>query len=180
MHKAIVKKFKFHWLWQDDKLEQWLQEMASQGLHLQSVNIFCIYTFVLGSPEEVSYKLDFVTGIKRDEAYFDLFRDAGWEHVLEITGWQYWRKPITSSRIPEIFTDAASKIQKYKRALYVLGFAILPLFALMLNPGIHDVIHRTSSISQIFFAVFTVIIFLFYAYAGMSLARRIRDLKNNV
>jgi hypothetical protein len=56
---------------------------------------------------------------KKDQVqYLQLFKDAGWEYVGEMNGWQYFRKPVEAGNSAEIFTDNESKIQKYKRFLY--------------------------------------------------------------
>jgi hypothetical protein len=127
MNETLVKKIKWFWAWQDVKEEAWLEEMARQGLHLKSPGAFGHYIFVQGEPRRMAYRFDFVTSPKKDEAYFQLFRDAGWEHVGELGGWQYWRKPVEAGQSPEIFTDVHSKVQKYERlAAFLLIF--IPIF----------------------------------------------------
>jgi hypothetical protein len=120
----IVKKSKWFWAWQDDKEEAWLREMARQGLHLKTPDLFGQYTFVQGEPRDVVYRFDFVTMAKKNEDYFQLFRDAGWEHVGEIGGWQYWRKEVRDGKASEIFTDSDSKVRKYQRLVGYLSLFI--------------------------------------------------------
>ena len=55
------------------------------------------------------------------EDYLKLFRDAGWERVLEVGGWQYFR--TASKDAPEIYTDSYSRIAKYHR-LYTAALVL--------------------------------------------------------
>ncbi|MEB0030698.1 DUF2812 domain-containing protein [Undibacterium sp. RTI2.1] len=166
--------------WQDNQCEQWLQEMARQGLHLKSVNIFCLYTFIQSKPAEVSYCLDFVPHLRRDPAYFDLFRDAGWEHVIEITGWHYWRTPIVAGRVPKIFTDIESKIKKYKRILLILVLGPSPLILLFIRSLVlHSPIEQLATSDKWILGGMFGGLGAFYMYAMTSVGARIRELRRN-
>lgn len=176
MNKSIVQKFKFHWAWQDDKLEQWLQEMAKQGLHLQSANVFCIYTFVQGDPADVSYRIDYANVKKHDDC-FTLYQDAGWEHVTDVVGWQYWRKTIINGKVPEMFTDTKSKQEKYTRLLIPLALGFLPMFLVLSNSKILQTIQREQPFGEnVLFSVLGVIVVL-YIYIFINILLRIQQLK---
>ena len=122
MTASLVHKFKYNFIWEDDKEEGWLNDMARQGLHLVRANVLGLYTFAKGAPAEVSYRLDYRLGGNRDANYFQLFKDAGWDHVISVNGWEYWRKAGAGS---DIFTDNASKIHKYQRVLKLAGMSII-------------------------------------------------------
>jgi hypothetical protein len=181
MSATLVKKSKWFWAWQDDKEEAWLREMARQGLHLKQLQVFGSYTFVQGEPQEVAYCLDFVTQPKKDESYFQLFKDAGWEHVGEMGGWQYWRKPAQDGKMPEIFTDPASKVQKYQRLLGFLAIFV-PIFMInLINYNNHITRYDSSFLSGlmagIYFTLF--VIYGILAFCMLMLLRRISELKKN-
>ena len=126
--KSTARKFKWFWPWQDEQEEEWLRALALKGLHLRSSDGAGFYTFEQGQPAEIAYRLDYNTLEKKDkEQYLQLFRDAGWEHVGEMNGWQYFRKPVADGESEEIFTDNESKIQKYKRFLYET-LAFMPIY----------------------------------------------------
>src|SRR5512136_684175 len=117
MKPTLMSKTKWFWGWQDDREEEWLGEMSRQGWHLVRAAAFGQYTFAQGERREYTYRLDFVPGTRKKEDYYQLFRDAGWEHVGEMSGWQYWRKESVDGKVPEIFSDNASKVQKYQRLI---------------------------------------------------------------
>ncbi len=131
MNEHLVTKFKFYRVWQDDKKEQWLQGMALQGLHLADMNRFGCYRFRQGQPANVTYRLDFARARDADGAYFQLFEDAGWQHVTALMGCQIWRKAARAGQTQEIFTDVESKVQKFQRLSTFLtsAFVLLPVGA---------------------------------------------------
>jgi hypothetical protein len=141
MNAQLVRKHRFFFSWQDREKQSWLEQMARQGLHLQQAGAFGGYTFTKGDPSDVAYRLDYQRG-KAPADYLQLIKDAGWEHVAEQGGWQYWRKPIVDGKVPELFTDHTSRIQMYQRvqaiyitsapALYIIGLAAFKRF-----PGRH-------------------------------------------
>jgi hypothetical protein len=179
MNETLVKKSKWFWAWQDDKEEEWLGEMSRQGLHLQHADLFGQYTFEKGETREFAYRLDFVTNSKKNADYYQLFRDAGWEHVGELGGWQYWRKEILDGNVPEIFTDNISKIQKYQR---LLGFMVIfyPIFVIYLSNYKHFASMLSSglfsTLYEIIFFVFFVVVMIFL-FSMVKILQRISSLK---
>ncbi|MBN2076450.1 MAG: DUF2812 domain-containing protein [Dehalococcoidales bacterium] len=120
--KNQVTRFKWFWVWQDNAEEKWLEEMSRQGYHLTSVKLPCIYTFIKSEPADYTYRLDYRRFSKDEKQdYLQIFRDAGWEYLGEISLWQYFRKEKKAGEINEIFTDNVSKIAKYQRILVYLG-----------------------------------------------------------
>jgi len=99
--------------WNDAKEERWLEEMAQAGWHLVSGPI--VYCFELGAPAQMRYRLDYRTESSGLDEYLKLCKDSGWERVFSFAGWQYFR--TASATVPEIYTDAASRIAKYRRLL---------------------------------------------------------------
>ncbi|HZX27188.1 MAG TPA: DUF2812 domain-containing protein [Telluria sp.] len=122
MSDELVRRWKLHWVWEDDKEERWLEAQARQGLHLVHATPLCFYTFRRGAAQEMAYRLDYNRQARRDPSYRRLFEDAGWEHAESCMGWEYWRKPVQAGAQAEIFSDNASKLEKYKR---VLGLVVL-------------------------------------------------------
>jgi hypothetical protein len=167
------KIFHWFWAWQDEREEAWLSEMAAQGWHLQIAGAFCNYTFTQGEPRQVAYRLDFFIDPKNKAHYFQMFQDAGWEHVGEAGTWQYFRKPVTDGEAPEIYTDAASKIAKYQRILVVL-VALMPIFILLPQ--------RLNQAEGWFYqaaALVAFAVYLGYLYAIVKLVGRVSQLKKS-
>ncbi len=179
MNGKLINKFKWFWAWQDDREETWLGEMSRQGLHLQHPVFLGQYTFEQGEPREYAYRLDFVTNTKKKEDYYQLFKDAGWEHIGELGGWQYWRKEVMDGQVPEIFTDNASKIQKYQR---LMGFMVIffPIYVVFLTNYISRAILKSNGLfstlyEMLFFAFSGVVLIL--VFAMIKIMQRISSLK---
>jgi hypothetical protein len=179
MNGKVINKFKWFWAWQDDREETWLGEMSRQGLHLQHPGAFGQYTFVQGEPHEYAYRLDFVTSARKNPDYYQLFQDAGWEHVGELGGWQYWRKEVQDGKVPEIFTDNTSKIQKYQR---LIGFMVIffPIYVVLLTNYNNRAILKSSGLFStlygiLFFVFFVVVLIL--VFAMIKIMQRISSLK---
>jgi hypothetical protein len=143
--------------------------MARQGLHLQSVRCLrMIFVFQRGEPADVTYRIDFQLS-RTDPSYIQLFNDAGWEHVDQMLGWQYWRAPTAEGRGPEIFTDVESQIKKYQRLLVLFALSWLPM--LFLLPGNKTYKNETTAVILLLgVAAITL-------YAVVRLLLRIRKLR---
>jgi hypothetical protein len=172
MNTEIIRKFKWFWAWQDEKEEAWLSEMAEKGFHLEKVCLPGQYTFKVGEPEKYAYRLDYQPLRRADrESYLQLFKDAGWEHVGDMSNWVYFRKKASAGETPEIFSDTDSKITKYQRIiLYLVIF--LPIL-IILKPDAGDPPRANLLIMEGFFLLLIVL----YSIVMIQLIRRITQLK---
>lgn len=175
MNESTMKKFKVFWAWQDEQEEAWLREMSLQGWHLRELNFPTVYTFERGAPQDLTYRMDFITSSTKREEYFQLFRDAGWLHLGQMGGWQYFRKPSADGSAPEIYTDAESKMQKYGRLLTIL-IVFLPIMMANLRT-VGD--HSESIPGQIIMAVY-FILYLLYVFALIRVGWRVISLKKKL
>ncbi len=170
----IVKKFKWIWGWQDDAEEQWLRQMSLSGLHLCSVAFAGVYFFEKGPHHDYIYRLDYRPGIeKTDSSYLQLFKDAGWEHVAELSAWHYFRCEPQHCGSTEIFTDVDSKASKYERLLMTLlvvapiNIFLLPLLLWKMQmPGV-----------AFGFMIFGMAFLLLYVVAFIKLIQKIKRIK---
>ena len=169
-----VKKFKWFWAWQDEKEENWLHEMALSGYHLRSFGLPGSYEFEVGEPRNDFYRMDYNIDRKDYQNYLQLFQDAGWEHLGEMGGWQYFRASGEGNTISEIYTDKASKSQKYQRLITIL-VVFLPIFITITTRPVET----ASRFAELYNAgkLLGAFILLFYVYAMVSILRRISELK---
>jgi len=170
-----IKKFKVFWAWQDEKEEAWLREMSLQGWHLRELPFPTVYTFERGAAQDFTYRMDFITSSTKRDEYFQLFRDAGWVHLGQMGGWQYFRKPSADGSAPEIYTDVESKMQKYGRLLTIL-IIFLPI--MMIN--LRTVTEYTNSPAGAILWGIYLVIFLIYVYAVVRIATRVMKLKKKI
>ncbi len=174
MEKTTIKKFRWFWAWQDEAEETWLENMSQKGYHLSSVGLPGFYMFSVAEPQNYVYQLDYQSFYKKDKGeYLQLFQDAGWEHIGEMSAWQYFRKEVKAAETPEIFTDIESKIAKYKRVLTYLGFSYFLMIVSFGSTILTDVPYPWWDVIQ----VIIIFILLLFTYAIIRLVIRIRQLR---
>jgi hypothetical protein len=178
MNTNTVRKYKLFFSWQDEQEQAWLGEMSRKGLHLKRPGSFGRYKFEEGPGRDITYRMDY-NNEKAQEDYLQLIKDAGWEYLGTRGGWYYWRKVILNGVVPEIFSDPASKIQKYQRLLAGYTIATTPVAALYIiglagfknNPGLHPA----------WFVVLYIVLFMswivFASVNAFMIWRRINELK---
>ncbi len=176
--EQLVQKHRWFWAWEDEKEEAWLREMAKSGLHLAKPSPFGLYSFITGQPHDFAYRLDFQPASKNKDrdSYFQIFKDAGWEHVGEMSGWQYFRKEVKDGEVPEIFTDNESKILKYQR---LLGYLVIfmPIWIVILVNGSISRVSRYGGTFALIVKLLMFTLICFLGYAVINISRRIRQLK---
>lgn len=171
---TTMKQFRWFWLWDDEREESWLREMAQQGWHFKSVSLPGNDTFEQGDPRDDVYRLDFFTNRKDMVNYLRIFQDAGWEYMGEMNNWQYFRKPVVDGVIPEIFSDNTSKAQKYQRVTGIL-VAFLPIMLIFMN-----IIGRSDrDYVQALGPIWAALV-IFYIYIMLKLITRISQLTKKV
>ena len=171
---STMKKFHWFWAWDDEKEEAWLRQMAQEGWHFKSVNLPGNYTFERGEPIDHVYRLDYFVDRKDMPAYLQIFEDAGWEYLGEMSGWQYFRTESVEGNAPEIYSDKASKAKKYERLiLYLVIF--LPIYLNFLN-----ISERSDAGYMQIFSVLMFGFMLLYIYAMVRLIIRVTSLKRKV
>ena len=108
--RQVIRKLFF--IWDFDKEEKWLNEMAAKGLNLVSVG-FCKYEFEDGIPGE--YKvclqlLDKMPSHPESKKYIEFLETTGVEHVGSFTRWVYFRKKASEGDF-ELFSDNNSRVK---------------------------------------------------------------------
>jgi hypothetical protein len=181
MGKDTVVRYKLHFVWQDEKEERWLRDMARDGLHMVKAYPWCRYVFRRGAPADVAYRLDYAPPSGASQHYRQLFQDAGWEHALSCMHWEYWRKPVAADgRDPEIFTDGASKADKLRRVRTMLVAVALPsLTVIWANPAYWRLSQTMSMGSRVGVAAIAVVLLGLYAWGFARISQRIRALNRS-
>ena len=121
--RETKKIWKIFLVWNYDKEEEWLNEMAMNGWTLTSVG-FCNYTFVKTEPGEYNIRMEMRP---HDDGYLEFLRENDVEYVGRILQWHYYRKK-TSLGPFELYSDIESRIQHMDRIgkmLFVIGMANL-------------------------------------------------------
>ena len=121
---------KFFFVWDFDKEEKWLNEMAAKGLALVSTG-FCKYEFEDSLPGE--YKvclqlLDKMPSHPESQKYIAFMEETGAEHVGSFTRWVFFRKKASEGDF-QLLSDNACKVKHLTTMLsFVALVVILNLF----------------------------------------------------
>ena len=114
---------KWFWVWEFEKEEEWLQEMAMNGWVLDGVG-WCTYHFVKCEPGEYSVRLEMHAA---DDDYIRFMEDTGAEFVGRVIQWVYFRKKTEEGPF-DLFSDIDSRIahlDKIGKSLLLIGMANL-------------------------------------------------------
>lgn len=131
--RTTIRKFFF--VWDFDKEEQWLNEMAAKGLCLVSVG-FCKYEFEDCLPGEYRICLQLLDKLPRHpemQKYIEFMEETGAEQVASFTRWVYFRKKASEGDF-NLFSDNTSRA---KYLTTILSFIAL-IVGLNLYIGLYN------------------------------------------
>ena len=125
-----VRKIRLGATWHPERIERWLESQSAQGLHLESVAPFGIYTFHADLPEPHDYRIDFASTREiEDPHYVEAPTAAGWKLAGHSMSWMLWRAPKGEAR--DIFSHAPARVSTYRRQavamLIIAGIQVPPL-----------------------------------------------------
>jgi len=125
-----MKKLKVFWNF--DKEERWLNEMAAQGQLISRAGLR--YAFTPFSPSAGVVRVDYRPSMSEEDFadYVRLFHDAGWEHRAGTRrgGGQYFVS-FSEEADADIFSDAESKAQRYRRSIAAHTALLIPLLVVV-------------------------------------------------
>lgn len=104
--KTIHKRF---WVWDFEKEERWLNEMALDGWALENAG-FCRYTFVRCEPGEYIIRIQ----MNKDADYRSFVEGLGAEYVGGCVNWAYFRRKAELGSF-DLFSDIDSRIKHLDR-----------------------------------------------------------------
>lgn len=126
-------KRKFRFFYNYEREEAWLDEMARKGWKFIGRSLFGLYRFEETPPQDLNFRIDYryIPGQTELLKYLQLFQDSGWQHVYGDNsgfgcdaGCKYFVS-TSADASEDIFSDASSKAQRYRRQCKYHGFVIL-------------------------------------------------------
>ncbi len=119
----MKKVWKWFFVWDFEKEEAWLNEMAEEGWVLTDVG-FCNYTFEPCAPGAYTVRLE-MHGY--DDGYIRFMEETGAEYIGRMIQWLYFRKPAEEGQF-DLFSDISSRIEhlrKISNMVKLIGIANL-------------------------------------------------------
>ena len=115
-----------------DAEERWLDRMAAEGRLMRKRGV--VYSSTDIEPGSAVVRIDYRPRMTAADFadYVQLFADAGWRHISgsRTSGTQHFAS-TTADADADIFSDARSRAQRYKRALDVNAAVLLPLLVVV-------------------------------------------------
>lgn len=133
MRKKINKWF---WVWQAEKEEKWLTDMAAKGLALVGVG-YARYEFEDCEPGEYTVRMELLEhGLNHPESqkHISFIEETGAEQVGSFGRWVYFRKKRCEGEF-ELYTDLESRM----RQLSMVQALLLPILILNLANGLNNI-----------------------------------------
>ena len=116
---------KWFWVWDFEKEERWLNEMAESGWALVGVG-FATYHFEQCEPGEYIIRLEMHDP---DSSYLSFMEETGAEYIGRFMKWIFFRRKSELGSF-DLFSDLDSKLNHLKsiyRMVLLLGFANLSI-----------------------------------------------------
>lgn len=130
-------ELKFFFMTDFEKEANYLAAMHRKGWQLTKISFDCLFHFEQVEPEEVVYRLDFKDNGRADqEAYYQLYRDYGWEPVATCNSFEIFRKPASQVGIDDIFSDEASRWDMIGQIFVRRFLILLSMVVLAIGAGI--------------------------------------------
>ena len=142
--------YKWFWVWQFEKEEEWLNEMAADGWVLESVG-YCRYTFVRCIPGEYNVRTEMHP---YDEKYIKFMEETGAEYVGRMMMWIYFRKK-TEDGVFDLYSDIDSRISHLNR----IGTVLAAIGGANLALGLVNSINSVSRLGWINLLVATLLMY---------------------
>ena len=117
--KKVIRKW--WWVWDFEKEEKWLNQMAAEGWVLCGVG-FCRYEFEKCEPGEYTVRLEFMEHMPRSregEEYIRFLEETGAEYIHNYMRWAYFRKKCADG-VFDLYSDTASRIAHLRRIQYLV------------------------------------------------------------
>ncbi|MDN6640505.1 MAG: DUF2812 domain-containing protein [Tetragenococcus halophilus] len=176
----MKKVFKIFTVDNFEKEEIYLRKMAKKGWQFKKYQGLKYY-FEKEKPQDIYYRIDYHGSDDGDKnEYLQLFRDSGWEPIFFLPildgEWVYFKKNGDEPGSTEIFTDASSKIQLFrklkKRWLRFAMFFVCAFIPLL----VISVILRNPVLFFLLVVILGANIFL-YGKMALNLTKKIQELQ---
>lgn len=112
---------KLFWIWEFEKEEHWLNEMAQEGWAL-TYGGFCTYTFEKTEPGEYIIRMEMIDNSPKFQSFME---ELGAEAVGKCVNWAYFRRKAELGEF-NMFSDIDSRVahlDKISKMLFLLCMA---------------------------------------------------------
>lgn len=137
--------YKWFWVWDFDKEEQWLNHMAEKGLHLIDIG-WCRYLFEEGIPGEYTVRLELLNNAPthdKSRQYIRFIEGTDAEYIGSVMRWVYFRKKSEQGSF-NLYSDIDSRIHHLNRILILL----VSVLCLEIPIGLANIVMYLQNLSR--------------------------------
>ncbi len=180
MSKGKIK-FAFFTIPEYEKEQEWLRKQHQAGWKLTKATLPGFYRFEKCEPEDVVYQLDYnQEGLSQKNEYVQIFRDCGWEHITDMAGYSYFRKPVAQMNgKEEIFCDDDSRMDMIERVFKGRMIPLFVIFFLIIIPQMLIQSHMGTFVNGVLFGVLLVV-FVMYLVIFIQFGTQYAKLKKRI
>ena len=164
-------------IWEYEKEQDYLREQHKQGWKFVKISGFLTYYFEKCNPEDVVYQLDYnQEGIAHKDEYVQMFKDCGWEYMMDFMGYSYFRKPASEMNgDEEIFCDENSRLEMMNR---IFKGRMIPIFIILFLIAISQLIFCFTVYQNYTLASVYAILIIFYIVIFAQYSTKFRQYNN--
>jgi hypothetical protein len=177
--KGTKKIFKLFFVYDYDRLEQWLRKMANDGWIFERANYFGVYTFRKATSSDIIYKVDYNKNIKDLYDYYNIFKESGWQVVHEGNDIRIFKYTGDNNNEDiSIYNDPLEQITWLRKKLIIFlvgyGVEVVSLYSLFVLQDNLNKLNRSSIFILLITACLTIP-FIRFLSSYSSLERKLRQ-----
>ena len=161
--------------------QEYLSKMHRKGWKFVKYVLPCFYVFEKCEPANVIYQLDYnQDGLRDRQAYLQMYRDSGWEHLCDVVGYSYFRKLAEEkSKEDSIFSDDVSKLDMIDRVYRGRMIPCLVIFFAMICPQLVLQFVAGTFFNKVVFAIY-ILLFVVYVVMFIKFYRKRHKLRKRL
>lgn len=180
--KETKTEFKWFTIMQWREEQEYLRAKHNDGWALSRIGFPGFYHFDRCEAEDVVYQLDYnPEGLAHKSEYVQMFRDCGWEYMMDFVGYSYFKKPADKMNgNEEIFCDDTSRLDMMKRVFKGRMTPLLIILFAIIIPQIFMQMGQSSTANQVLAGLYIVLLVVYvvvFASFGLQFWRYAKSLE---
>ncbi len=166
----MIRRIRLAWIYSPDKIENWLEDMESEGYNLYRMSkLGNSFFFIKDTPRKIKYVVDYQN--KTGASYFTINTECGWKLIFTslsrfqaMTVWSH--EYGVNGEPPQYYSDEQSKLKNAKKFALAYSLCFFPICAVYIALIIFEISAGVGhTVSWTTFALQTLIIVEFSAFA---------------
>lgn len=171
----LIKKRKFVWIYEPDKLEKWLENMEAEGYNLVRVGrLGTTFYFIKGKIRTVSYCVEY-QNIPNETVFF-LHKENGWKNIYSTkSNWQKWtiwaKEYSDGEEKPQIYNEKETHLKAARKISLTYSIMFWPIMLLYAYIIINEILWALNGdlvLSRIKYVNMVLFVILFLQFGSFT------------